>query len=80
MTPKENLDFAIEEIKVSALKGFAGKSFRNAGLREEYGLLIAGVIEESGEVIISPGPDTKLEDNQILMLMGEKEKLISLNV
>ena len=42
MTPKENLDFAIEEIKVSALKGFAGKSFRNAGLREEYGLLIPG--------------------------------------
>ena len=42
MTTKENLDLAIEEIKVSALKGFAGKSFRNAGLREEYGLLIPG--------------------------------------
>jgi len=80
MTPKENLDLAIEEIKVSALKGFSGKSIRNAGLREEYGLLIAGVIEESGEVIISPGPDIKLENNQILMLMGEKEKLKSLKV
>jgi voltage-gated potassium channel len=80
MTPKENLDLAIEEIKVSALKGFSGKYIRNAGLREEYGLLIAGVIEESGEVIISPGPDTMLEDNQILMLMGEKEKLKSLKV
>jgi len=80
MTPKENLDLAIEEIKVSALKGFSGKSIRNAGLREEYGLLIAGVIEESGEVIISPGPDIMLENNQILMLMGEKEKLKSLKV
>ena len=80
MTPKENLDLAIEEIKVSALKGFSGKSIRNAGLREEYGLLIAGVIEESGEVIISPGPDIMLDNNQILMLMGEKEKLKSLKV
>ncbi len=80
MTPKENLDLAIEEIKVSTLKGFSGKSIRNAGLREEYGLLIAGVIEESGEVIISPGPDIMLDNNQILMLMGEKEKLKSLKV
>ena len=75
MTPKENLDLAIEEIKVSTLKGFSGKSIRNAGLREEYGLLIAGVIEESGEVIIRPGPDTKLEDKQILMLMAKRKNL-----
>ena len=44
-------------------------------LEKNTAFLIAGVIEESGEVIISPGPDTMLEDNQILMLMGEKEKL-----
>ena len=30
MTPKENLDFSIEKINVSALKGFSGKSIRNA--------------------------------------------------
>ena len=48
--PKQNVDLAIEEIKVSALKGFSGKSIRNAGLREEYGLLVAGAVVESGEV------------------------------
>ena len=42
--PKQNVDLAIEEIKVSALKGFSGKSIRNAGLKEQYGLLVAGVV------------------------------------
>jgi len=78
--PKQNVDLAIEEIKVSALKGFSGKSIRNAGLREEYGLLVAGVVDESGEVNISPGPDTVLENNQILMLIGKKENLKELKV
>ena len=42
--PKQNVDLAIEEIKVSALKGFSGWSIRIAGLREQYGLLVAGVV------------------------------------
>ena len=57
----------------SCLKGFSGKSIRNAGLREEYGLLVAGEVDESGEVNISPGPDSVLENNQKLMLIGKKE-------
>ena len=65
--PKQNVDLPIEEIKVSALKGFSGKSIRNAGLREEYGLLVADVVDGSLEVDISLGPDTVLENNQILM-------------
>ena len=51
--PKQNVDLAIEEIKVSALKGFSGRSIRNAGLREQYGLLLADVVDESDEVNIS---------------------------
>ena len=61
-------------------KGFSGKSIRNAGLREEYGLLVAGVVDESGKVNISPGPDTVLENNQILMPIGKKENLKELKV
>ena len=33
-----------------------------------------------GEVNISPGPDTVLENNQILMLIGKKENLKELKV
>ena len=57
-------------VSKSCLKGFSGKSIPNAGLREEYGLLVAGVVDESGKVNISPGPDTVLENNQILMPIG----------
>ena len=67
-------------VSKSCLKGFSGKSIRNAGLREEYGLLVAGVVDESGEVNISPGQDTVLENNQILMPIGIKENLKELKV
>ena len=55
-------------------------SIRNAGLREEYGLFVASVLDESGKVNISPGPDTVLENNQILMPIGKKGNLKELKV
>ena len=67
-------------VSKSCLKGFSGKSIRNAGLREEYGLLVADVVDESLEVDISPGPDTVLENNQILMPIGKTENLKELKV
>ena len=36
------------------------------------GLLVAGAVDESGEVNISPGPDSVLENNQKLMHIGIK--------
>ena len=44
------------------------------------GLLVAGVVDESGEVNISPGPETVLENDQILMLIGKRLDLKALNV
>ena len=67
-------------VSKSCLNGFSGKSIRNAGLREEYGFLVAVVVDESGEVNISPGPDTVLENDQILMLIGKKLDLKALKV
>ena len=37
------------------------------------GLLVANAVDESGEVNISPGPDSVLENNQKLMLMEKKK-------
>ena len=67
-------------VSKSCLKGFSGKSIPNAGLREEYGLLVADVVDGSLEVDISLGPDTVLENNQILMPIGIKENLKELKV
>ena len=67
-------------VSKSCLNGFSGKSIRNAGLREEYGFLVAVVVDESGEVNISPGLETVLENDQILMLIGKKRNLKEFNV
>ena len=49
-------------------------------LNKLNGLLVAGVIDESGEVNISPGLESVLENDQILMLIGKKRNLKELNV
>ena len=37
------------------------------------GLLVVGAVDESGEVNISPGPDSVLENNQKLMHIEKKK-------
>ncbi len=77
--PNANIDLAIEEIKVSALNSISGKAIRESGLREDYGILVAGLLNESGDVIVSPGPETVLSPDQTVILMGRKESLKRLN-
>lgn len=75
MTEREYVGFALEEIKIEALPNLSGKSIQQARLREDFGLLVAGILEGSGEVVICPGPDSVLDDSQAVILMGEKENL-----
>ena len=64
---------------MSALNSISGKAIRESGLREDYGILVAGLLNESGDVIVSPGPETVLSPDQTVILMGRKESLKRLN-
>ncbi|MEE9167401.1 MAG: NAD-binding protein [Candidatus Neomarinimicrobiota bacterium] len=74
-TPTRSVDLLMEEIMVKNIDGYSGKLIRESRLREEFQILIAGVIDENGEMVFNPDPDTTLKDSHTLMLMGEKEKL-----
>ncbi|MFQ6616189.1 MAG: potassium channel family protein [Fidelibacterota bacterium] len=74
-TPRRKIDLLVEEIKVENTEGVAGVPIRESRIREDYHLLITGIIDEKGEMIFSPDPDTRLKEGYTLMLMGEKENL-----
>ncbi len=75
-TPKQgSIEFGIDEIKLSELRQFDGKMIKDSRLREEYGLLIVGVIDINGNVDINPPSERVLQIDHIIMVIGEKDNL-----
>ncbi len=75
-TPQQKyVDLAIDEIDLSIIPRFDGVLIRDSGLRDEFNLMVVGIVEENGDVMLNPQPDTALSKNQTVMLIGEKENL-----
>lgn len=74
-TPTRSVDLLMEEIRVEYMDGYDGIPIRESRLREDFKILIAGLIDGSGEMIFNPDPATVLKDSYTLLLMGEKENL-----
>jgi len=51
-------------------KAVAGKTIQEAGLRGVTGLFLFEVHRASGEILRAVGPDTVLEENDILYFAG----------
>lgn len=75
-TPQQkNVDLAIDEIDLSKINRYDGVLIKDSGLREEYNLMVVGIVEEDGAVRLNPNPDSVLRHTQTVMLIGEKENL-----
>ena len=75
-TPHQtSIDYGIDEIKLSEFEKYDGIMIKDSQLREQYGLLIIGIIEKNGDVTVNPGSDHLLHRDQTIMLIGKKEDL-----
>jgi len=74
-TPRSDLDLALEEYSLKDFDKYNNVMIRNSGLREEFRLLIVGVIEKDGKIQLSPGPEFVLNNEHMILLIGEKEDL-----
>ncbi|MDP6455964.1 MAG: NAD-binding protein [Candidatus Marinimicrobia bacterium] len=74
-TPARNVDIGIEELKLDRIRRFDGITIKDAHLREEYGLLIVGIIGADDEVTLNPDPKSILRHSDTVMILGEKDKL-----
>lgn len=71
----QNVDLSLDEISLSELKEFDGKSIKESSLREKYNLMIVGIIDENGQSIINPGPDTILSNRNSILIIGNKDNM-----
>ena len=66
----------IEEVKLSEQSKLTGKSVRESGLRTDLNIIMIGISRASGEWIYNPRPDTVLEVNDILIVIGGTDELL----
>jgi voltage-gated potassium channel len=73
------IDLSIEEFAVEHLQSIDGKSIAESRFREEYGLLIVGIVKDNGESEINPGSDFILSSGQKIMVIGSNDDLLKMN-
>ncbi len=75
MRYSNELPLSVEEITVSEDSEFAGKLIKESRLREKYNAIIVGVKRDE-KMRYNPSPNYKIKPDDILIIIGEKGKLL----
>jgi len=73
-----SLEFRLEEVPLPGGSPLAGRSLRDAHIRDSTGALILALRDGGGEFTTNPPPETVLEAGQILIAIGTEAQLKAL--
>ncbi|MBN1939941.1 MAG: potassium channel protein [Candidatus Aminicenantes bacterium] len=73
-----NVALSLEELLIREQSDLNGRAIREAGFRERFKAIIVAVRREQ-EMIFNPSPDLVIKTGDILILIGERESLKSLD-
>jgi len=73
-----SLEFRIEEVPLPPGSPLAGRSLRDAHIRDSTGALILALRDGGGEFTTNPPPETVLDAGQILIAIGTEAQLKAL--
>ena len=71
------VDLAIDEVNLTNLNSFHGVKIKDSTIREEFNLIIVGLVNGDGSYEINPDPELQLSADHTVMIMGQKDKLES---
>lgn len=74
-TPTSTMEMVINEISLESIDRYDGIMIKDSKLREEYNLIVVGIIGHDGETILNPDPHTVLRLDQTILLIGSKESM-----
>ena len=69
------LDVAIDEVNLTNLNSFHGVKIKDSTIREEFNLIIVGLVNGDGSYEINPDPELLLSADHTVMIMGKKGQL-----
>jgi voltage-gated potassium channel len=71
-TASEHLELQLEELRVCSGSELAGKDLVSSGIRQSMGIIIVGIKQPDGHMIFNPRPDTTIDPDSVLILLGER--------
>ena len=77
MTFSPQMSISLEELTIKEDSPFALKKIKDSGLRGNYNIIVMA-IRRKGEMIFNPNPNEDITPGDILILVGEKDKLLKL--
>ena len=72
---RKHLELQMEEIEVEDDSLFKGKTLKDSGLRDEFGVIVVAIKRAGMEMIFNPSPEERIERGDILILLGERKNL-----
>jgi voltage-gated potassium channel len=72
---RTELDLAIEQLPVASGSSLSSKTLEEAQLGRTYGVIVLAVRRQSGTMRFNPQADVRLEAGDVLIAMGERQKL-----
>jgi voltage-gated potassium channel len=73
-----SLEFRLEEVHVPDTSPLAGRSLRDAHIRDRTGALVLALRDGDGSFTTNPAPETRIEAGQVLIAVGTAAQLAAL--
>ena len=70
-----NLDIVIDEFKLKDIDRYDGIMIKDSKFREDYNLVVVGLIDENKKSMLNPDPHTILNIQHKIILLGSKENI-----
>jgi voltage-gated potassium channel len=71
----ETLDYRIEEIKITPASPLVGRCLADTSLALTTGALMLAIRTATGQFVANPAPDTRLDPNTVLIVLGASAQL-----
>ncbi len=73
---QENIQLELQEVRIPAASVLDGVTLLNSGLRQKYNVIVVGIRKpDSHSMLFNPGTDSRIEADDILIVLGEPEKM-----
>jgi voltage-gated potassium channel len=72
---RSDIGLEIEEIKLHTGSKLIGQTLADCRIRSDFNIVIIGIYRSSGDWVYNPGPQTQLDENATLIVIGETKEL-----
>jgi len=79
-TSSENLELAMEQVRIGEDAALANRSILDANLRQRFGVIVVGIQRKSGRMEFNPPADAVMGPGDELVVLGRPENLRALEV